>query len=247
MCRGEPSPEHQVGKVKEFWFGLALNRYSLFLRYVFFMKGSINKIIKFLIVGDFFFNASLGLISPIFALFVVLKITNNDAATAAKVVGLATFFLWFIKSLIQIPIGKFLDKNYGEKDDFWFMFIGSFIIGISPFGYLFSTEIWHIYSISILQSVGLAMLVPPWYAVFTRHIDKNKEASEWGIDSTALGIGIGVAGAIGGFLVAQYGFNIIFILSGALGMIATTSLLFIKKEIYSGENIPHKIPPARLF
>lgn len=211
------------------------------------MLKSFNKIIKYLIIGDFFFNSSLGLISPIFALFVALKITGNDAAMAAQVVGYSTFILWLVKSLLQIPIGKYLDRNHGEADDFWAMFFGHLIVGLTPFGFLFSNQIWHIYALSFLQAIGLAMLVPPWFAVFTRHIDKDKEASEWGTDSTALGIGIGITGAMGGFLMAHFNFDIIFILSGVLGMIATVSLLFIRKEICRGENILHQVPPTRPF
>ena len=209
------------------------------------MMKSFSKIIKFLIIGDFFFNSALGLISPIFALFVVLKITGNDAAAAAQAVGYSTFLLWLVKSLLQIPIAKYLDRNHGEADDFWSMFIGHLIIGLTPFGFLFSSEVWHIYAVSLLQAIGLAMLVPPWFAVFTRHIDKDKEAYEWSVDSTALGIGIGITGALGGFLMAHFNFEIIFILSGILGTIATISLLFIKKEMCAGENILHQVPPPR--
>ncbi len=211
------------------------------------MMKSFNKIIKFLVIGDFFFNSALGLISPIFALFVVLKITNNDVAAAAQVVGYSTLFLWVIKSLLQIPIAKYLDRNHGEADDFWCMFIGHLIVGLIPFGYLFSNQIWHVYLLSLLQAIGLAMLVPPWFAVFTRHIDKDKEAYEWSVDSTALGIGVGITGALGGFLMAHFNFNIIFILSGILGIISTIALIFIREDVCKGENILHKIPPSRPF
>lgn len=211
------------------------------------MLKSFNKIIRFLIIGDFFFNSALGLISPIFALFVVLKITNNDVAQAAEVVGYSTFLLWSVKSILQIPIGKYLDRNHGEADDFWSMFIGHLIVGLTPFGFLFSDHIWHIYAVSLAQAIGLAMLVPPWYAVFTRHIDKDKEAYEWSVDSTSLGIGVGITGALGGYLMAHYSFEIIFILAGILGTVSTVSLLFIKEEICKGENILHQIPPSRPF
>lgn len=190
-----------------------------------------NKIIKNLIIGDVFFNSALGLIAPIFALFIVLKITQGNAAKAAQVVGVATLLLWILKSLLQIPIGKYLDKKQGEKDDYWVMFFGHVIVALIPFGYLFSTEVWHIYVLYLLQAVGMAMLVPSWYAIFGRHIDLGKEAYEWGTDSTLLGIGVGITGALGGFLMATFNFDIIFIISGILGIISAILLLFIKNEI----------------
>lgn len=189
-------------------------------------------------MSDFFFNCAWGLVSPIFALFIIQKITG-DIAKAAEVVGFAALFYWVIKSIMQIPIGKYLDRNHGEKDDFWFMFIGHLIAGLVPLGYLFAHNYWHIYFLQIIYAVGMAMLVPSWLAVLGRHIDKGKEAFEWGLSSTAFGFATGIAGALGGIIAASFNFELIFILCGVINLISTFALLYIRKELYKGENIKH--------
>src|SRR3989338_5955377 len=110
-----------------------------------FMPKIINKIVKVLIASDFFLNLGWGLLSPVFALFILQKITFENPAKAAEVAGFSALFYWITKSLIEIPIGRFLDKHDGEKDDFWFMVMGLFIVGFVPLGYLFSTTPWQIY------------------------------------------------------------------------------------------------------
>ncbi len=191
------------------------------------MFKSINKIIKVLIFSDIFFNSGWGLIGPIFAIFIIQDIRGGNAAVA----GFASAIYWIVKSIIQIPIAKYLDNNGGEKDDYYFMVAGLFITGIVPFGYLISTVPWHIYFYQIVYAVGMAMAVPAWMAIFTRHIDKGKEAYEWSLYSTALGFGVGIFSAIGGLAVDAIGFKIIYIFVGVFTIISAILLLLIQKEI----------------
>lgn len=211
------------------------------------MLKSINKIIRVLVVSDFFLNSAWGLLAPIFALFIVQNITFGDTAQAAKVAGFSTLCYWTVKSFLQIPIAKYLDKNHGEKDDFLFMVLGTFLTGLVPIGYFFSSLPWHIYIFQMLHAVAMAMMVPSWYAIFTRHIDKGKEAFEWGLDSTSLGFGVGITGAIGGIMAAVFDFKLIFILVAAMNMISVFCLLLIRKEISPKDHIKIKIPPLTPF
>jgi len=204
---------------------------------------TINKIVKTLIISDFFFNAAFGLFGPIFALFIALKITNNDVKSAAEVAGFSAMAYWVIKSIIQIPIGKYLDRNHGEKDDFWFMFIGHIITCIIPFGYIFSTAPWHIYLLQAIQAIGMAMIIPPWYAILGKHVDKGMEAYEWGLSSTVLGIATGITGAIGGTMVAYFSYESIFIFAGMINILAAILLLYTKKDLYAAGNVKHQAPP----
>lgn len=210
------------------------------------MLKSINKVIKILIISDFFFNYGWGLLAPVFAIFVLQNITLQNSAEAAEVAGFAALFYWIVKSFLQIPIGKYLDKNHGEKDDFWFMVLGTFITGLVPFGYLISFQPWHIYGCQILQAIGMAMVVPSWSAIFTRHIDKGKEAFEWSTRSTVLGFATGVAGAIGGIIAALFGFKIVFIFVGIFTIISAFLLFLIHKEIAPRDHIFPRFPPFKI-
>lgn len=207
------------------------------------MLKTINKVIKILIVSDFFFNYAWGLLGPVFAIFIVQNITFENMTEGAKVAGFASLIYWVVKAFLQIPIGKYLDKNHGEKDDFWFMVSGTFITGIVPLGFLFSFQPWHIYGLQVFHAIAMAMLVPSWYAIFTRHIDKGKEAYEWGAWSATLGFGVGIAGAVGGIMVATLGFELLFISVGAINTFSALLLLFIYKEISPKDHIFPRVPP----
>jgi len=195
------------------------------------MKTVINRVIKTLIGSNFFLNSGWGLLAPIFTVFIVKNITNGDFGRGVAVSGLTALIFWITKSLLQVPIARYLDKNRGEYDDFWAVVIGTLITAFVPLGFILSTTAWHIYALQILYAVGSALNFPSWSAIFTRHIDRGQEALEWSINSTFLGVGFGIANGVGGVAVAVLGFNLVFVLVSAFLFISTILLLFIKKDV----------------
>ncbi len=203
------------------------------------MLKSVKKVTKVLIASDFFLNSAFGVLGPIFAIFLLENIQGGNA----KVAGFAATVYWLVKSSMQIPIGKYLDKNHGEKDDFYFMIFGNLLTAFVPLGYLLSSKPIHIYFLQALQGVGMAMAIPAWSAIFTRHISRGKEAFEWSLESTTLGFGAGLASAIGGFLAATFGFKIVFVVACGLNIISGALLILIHEEIYSRNiTVPHTPP-----
>jgi len=191
------------------------------------IKLKLNKIIKYLILSDLIFYTGWGLITPIFAIFIIGNIQGGTILVA----GIASSIYWILKSGLRVPIGIFLDNHRGEKDDYFFLVVGLLIAALIPFGYIFSKLPWHIYVLQTVYAVGMAMSLSGWSAIFTRHIDKGKEATEWGLDATSYGIGIGISAAIGGWAVTQFGFNPVFIAVGVMGLIGVALLLCIKNKI----------------
>ncbi len=194
------------------------------------MPKRMNRVIRFLIASDFFLLGGWGLLSPVFAIFILENIAL-DPAKAAEVAGFSALTYWGVKSLLQIPTSKYFDRVYGEKDDYWMMILGLFINGIAPFGFLFAKTPFHIYGIQIVHALGMSLVIPSWNAIFTRHIDKGREAYEWAMDSTSLGLATGITGGIGGIVAALFGFKLIFVLVGTLTLFAALLLLFIRKDV----------------
>lgn len=191
------------------------------------VKVKINKVVRILIQTDLIFFSAFGLIIPIFAIFITQQIKGGDV----KVVGFAAATYWILKSILQIPIGRFLDKLKGERDDLYFLITGYLLTAIVPFGYIFSFLPWHIYALQAIYAIGMAMAVPAWAAIFTRHIDKGKEAFEWSLENSALSFGIGITGAIGGILVSKFGFDLVFAMVGILAILGGLFPLLIYKNI----------------
>ena len=208
------------------------------------MLKSINKVIKVMIASDVALLTGLGFITPIFAIFITQSITFGDTGEAAKVAGFAMSVYWGVKSLLTIPFGKFLDRNYEEKDDLYFAVIGNILAAGAVFGYIFSSLPWHIYTLQGLYSLGMAMNIPGWTAIFTRHIDKGKEAFEWATRSTLIGIGAAASGALGGMIAAKFGFNVLFIGVGIFVLASALLPFLIYKQLVPRDKAP-KVPETK--
>jgi len=187
----------------------------------------INRVIKILILSDLALLTGLGLVAPIFAIFLTERIQGGNV----EVAGFAASIYWIVKSLVMIPFGRYLDKNHGEKDDLCFVVLGNLLAALVVFGYIFSSKPWHIYFLQTMYAVGMGMNIPGYTAIFTRHIDQGKEAFDWSVRGSLVGLGTGLAGAVGGMIAHRFGFDVLFIGVGLFILISAFLPLLIKGEI----------------
>lgn len=201
---------------------------------------NISKVVKVLISSDILLQSGWGLIGPIFAIFLTRQIEGGSL----KMVGFVAMTYWITKSIIQPFIAKYLDRNHGEKDDFQFLVTGMFIANLVPLGYIFSTQPWHIFSLEFVRALAMACVIPTWAGIFTRHINKGREAFSWSLESTGIGFAAGIAGAFGGVLASTVGFKLVFILTSVFGLLSSFVLLLIKSHIFPKDRFAPAVPPA---
>lgn len=197
----------------------------------FFRKSSfpkINQVILIFIFAEFILTTAAGLITPVFAIFIV----NDIAGSTARVVGFAVAIYWIVKSVLQLPIARQLDKNHGEIDDFYSMLLGIFINTVCVFLFYFVTKVWQVYALQFFIAVGDSFIVPPFYAIFSRHLDKEREGFEWALRSSfSLGAGSSLGGIFSGILAIAIGIRAIYLINGALTFIGLLLLLFLRPYI----------------
>jgi len=198
-----------------------------------------------MIASDVALLTGFGFIDPIFALFITQKITVGNVGEAARVAGFAIAIYWGVLSLLMISFGRYLEKTQGEKDDIYFIIIGNILAAVAVFGYIFSSLPWHIYVLKGIYALGMAMNIPGWTAIFTRHIDKGKEAFEWATRATVIGIGAGVSGALGGVIASKFGFNILFVGVGIFILVSALLPFLIYREIYPKDKVLPRVPPTK--
>jgi MFS family permease len=187
----------------------------------------VNHTVRTLISSDFFINAGFSVFAPVFAVFVTRQITNGTV----EVVGFAVAIGQIIKSFLQIPVARYLDRNHGEYDDFYAMITGTCLVALVPFLYLFATQAHHLYVIQVVFGVGTALAVPPWYAIFTRHIDKMKENIEWSLESVAIGVSGAGASALSGVVVTNFGFQAAFLVGGIFAVAGAIMQIRIYQDL----------------
>jgi len=188
----------------------------------------LNPVIRFLIYSDILMMSGWGLITPIIAVFITDKIPGGNVAVA----GLASTLYFLVKCFLQIPVARYIDKHKGENDDFVIMLMGSLIITLCAFLYIFVNNVFHLYLLQVLYGVGGALSYPSWLALFTRHIDKHEEGLEWSLYYTTTDLGSALTAGLGGLMASNFGYDWVFIMVGLTSLFGTLFLFGIRHFLY---------------
>ncbi|MFA6982021.1 MAG: MFS transporter [Patescibacteria group bacterium] len=188
----------------------------------------INPLIRLLIFSDMIIVGAMGMFSPLYALFVTEYIEGANEFT----IGLSISIYLVARSIFQIPLATLLDRIKGEKDDYYIMVLGSVIVGILHFAYLGISTIWELYTLQMLLGVFSAITYPAYMALFTRHIDKDMEGTEWGVYYTFIDLGSAALATLGGYIANEYGYNALIIVVSLLCILGSIALIPVKSKIF---------------
>jgi MFS family permease len=195
---------------------------------------AINQFIFIMTLSDFLVASAFGLISPILAVYLVKQIENGSL----EVVGIGSMIFFIMNALFKIPIAKIIDKNKAEWDDFYVTVAGYLLISSVPFFYILINKPIHLYLLQAAYGLGTATAYPGWMALFTRHIDKDKEGFSWSFYSTSTNIAAGISAALGGIIAQRVGFQFLFILVGCFSFLGTFCLFLNRGKIITKGHVP---------
>src|SRR3989338_387396 len=129
----------------------------------------INRVVRVLVIYDFVLNFAFGLISPIFAVFILKNVGGSNLQT----IGLGAAFYWIARTLSTVPLSRLMDKTDGELDEFYFILLGSFLIATVPLLYLLVEKPWHLYVVQFVYGLFNSMAIPAWRILFIDHLDRE--------------------------------------------------------------------------
>ncbi len=181
-----------------------------------------NKTIQLLMWSDIFMLTGFGLVDPILAIYIK---DNLEGGTVFSAAVCSTLFL-LVKSLVQLPFSKYIDKHKADHDLKW-LIAGSLLITLVPFFYIFSYSVFHIYIAQIIHGVGSGLAYSAWLGIWSVSLDKNKESFEWSLYSTLVGLGTALTAIIGGYLSEFIGFKLTFAFVGILSLVGCGILFFL--------------------
>lgn len=186
-----------------------------------------SPVIRFLILSDTVFMGAAGMLGPIFALFVEGFVKNGNAAVA----GIAACIYLVTKSVLQVPVAQLIDRIRGEKDDYWIMFISTVLVAFVPLLYLVVKTPVELYVVQFVLGFGTAFTFPTYMALFTRHIDRAREGTEWGVYYMLTDLTGATLAAIGGYVAEAQGFPTLITVVVIVGFLGALLLWPIRKYI----------------
>ena len=175
-----------------------------------------NPVVKAFIISEIFLWSSWNAIVPIFAIFAATKIPGGNTEIAAS--SFSSYLI--VRVIFELISGRYLAKSK-EMQKFIISIAGIVLISLGYIGFAMTKDTYSLFIFYSVIGVGLGIASPAKNSLFSSHLDKDKEVTEWSIYDGFVFMGMAMSAAIGGFVANRYGFTFLFYL------VATTNLLSI--------------------
>lgn len=180
----------------------------------------INPLVQAFILSEIFIWSPYSAVLPIFAIFITKDIPGGRVETAA-----IAYSVYLISRVIcELISGKVFARSSDTKKIIGTI-VGILILGASYMGFAVADSLLLVFVFYAVSGVGLGIASPPKSALFSMHLDKNKETSEWGLYDAMVFTGMALATALGGFVAGTYGFRVLFIAAAILIWVAVIPYL----------------------
>jgi len=175
---------------------------------------------KIFIINSIFIFAD-SLFVPLYALFVV------NIGGGAELAGILFGLKFAVTAAAEFFVIKMRDKY---KLDEFLLKINFLIRGAAWLLLLFMPVIPVLVIAQIIIGVSEALGTPAVNALISENLDDKKHLREWGISQLTSYIPQAIAGALSGFIIALWGFQVLFLIMSILAFIALGLLSLHKKR-----------------
>lgn len=168
-----------------------------------------NRSLKVLFLANGIFCFAGSLLGPLYAVFVE-KLDKNILSVSL------TWAVFLISTSLFTYVISRLGDRIKEKE--YLLMAGFLIRGLVWGLFIFTNSVWMLIGMQFLLGLGEALGSPAFDCIFAEHLDKNKQIREY--SDWRLIINLTAAGGtiLGGFLVVNFGFNILFLIMSLLAL-----------------------------
>lgn len=178
--------------------------------------------LKILLWSNALFALAAGMFGPIYAVFV--EQIGGDLLTA----GGAYAAYSIAAGILIFFIGRWEDHiRHQEK-----LVVGGFALSCLGFlGYLLIQTPFDLFIVQMILGLGQAIVTPAFDGLYTKHLDKGRFASEWGLWESSNYIVVATAAVIGGYLANVFGFRFIFVIMFFISLIGlAVSVMLLQRK-----------------
>ncbi len=184
----------------------------------------INSFIKAFIISEGLISSAWNFVIPIIAIFIV----NNIKGGTIEIAALAFSAYLISRVLAELITSKYLN-NSTDKFKLKFVFTGLVLLSVAYISFSMLNTIEQLFIAYILAGAGMWITAPAKYSIFSTHLDKGKEPTEWSMYDAFTFIGMALATSLGGFIASQYGFSTLFILAAIVNTLGIIPYLIFTK------------------
>ena len=190
------------------------------------MRRRMRRELKVLLVADALLLFATEMFGPLYAVFV--QQIGGDLLTAGW--AYATFSM--TGGVAILVLSRLTGDIRGRE---WLVPLGYFLSALGVAGYLFVRTPLHLFVVQALMGLALAVLTPPWDALFARSVDEDQAVFQWGLEEAQDYIVPAIAAGAGAVIADAFGFRTLFVVMFVAALMgALVSLLVMRR----GQTLP---------
>ncbi|HTH72374.1 MAG TPA: MFS transporter [Candidatus Pristimantibacillus sp.] len=191
-----------------------LGRYAAFRFYK-------NRALKALLIGDALVLTASAMLTPIYAVFV--QGVGGDLLDA----GITASALAFGSAIASLIAGRYADSLRDKKS---LVVLGYAITGLGFLLFTTVNSVWYLAIVQLMIGLVRAFAEPAFDALYSVHLDKKREAEEWGAwEGMSYFVG-GLGALFGGLVVSYFSFNTLFLTMAALCAVSAFYMLRVPQR-----------------
>jgi MFS family permease len=180
--------------------------------------------LRILLLADQWTTFALGMLGPIYALFVA------EIGGGLLDASWAYFALLFSSGIMIYFMGHW--EDHIERKEY-LVFGGYLLTGIGCMCYYFVTDQASLLVAQVVLGISEAIQLPAYLAMYSKYLDNGSQASEWGDWESLRYIVTAIAAVIGGYTVHFFGFKTLFLTMSVfcfIGALAVSPFLYKSKQ-----------------
>ena len=181
-----------------------------------------NRILNILLYSSFFLIFSIGLLGPIYAIFV--EDIGGDVLTAGSTYAVYSI----VMGIVIFLLSKWEDHvKHQEK-----LLVASRVLTVvGTAGYLFVSSPTDLFLVQVIIGISYAIGAPVYDTMYSKHLERGKGVSQWGVWESMDAIVTGISAFLGSLIVALFGFHILMIVMLVFSFLSLGVSLLLFKHI----------------
>lgn len=185
-----------------------------------------NKFVKLFILNETLVWSVWYTILPILASFLLVTVPGSKVEY-----GIYGYTAYVISRIIGGLLSGLMFPKPGDKLKLSIVISGTLILSIAYAGFAVSTSILMFIGAYVLSGFALGFSTPVRFSLFSEHLDKEEEVTEWSMDENLIYIGTALAALLSGIILTTYSFQLLFILAAVINLFSIIPFVIITKHI----------------
>lgn len=181
-----------------------------------------NKALRILYIFNGIFVLASALLGPLYAVWVG-TIENSVLA-----ISISYAFFWGATTIFMFIVGRIGDR-FKEKE--YLLLAGFLIRSLVWFSFIFVNSLPTLIIALIFLALGESLGTPAFGAIFAEHLGPGRHIADYSYWSMINNLMIAAGSAVGGVIVAYFGFSILFAIMSVMALIPFFGVLFQPRKL----------------